>query len=525
MALPERPDEGSVRSKTPKSISLTGRINLIVIVSLAIGLGLVAALFATSLVNARQRLTKEALVREADMLYTSIENFMMVGEAPIVIKFFTEVRRLDTGFILGLFRRNGESAFSDNATIAMVNGNLGQSRFTPRTEPALAIMPPERPYFDAASMAPTQSIFFRWKDGGRTYDRVYRPLLNLPKCTACHGADHTIRGVIDLRTDVTPFLMAQQATIGASTAGFIFMVIALALVIGRFMRSVVVRPVQAIGRVCTAVTEGDFSGRVDVTRSDEVGQLAATVNDMVQGLYERFELTKYVSADTISSITDGQQPKRVTRTLLFSDVRGFTAYTEQHGADAVVSVLNRLIEEQVRIIHGHGGDIDKFVGDEIVAVFSGDGAPMRACLAAGEIRDLAGRASEFDGLVVGVGIATGTVIQGMIGFSRRADFTVIGDPVNVASRLCSVARAGEAMVCDCTFNEMRTLGQTLLVPAITSLRDSPPTRPAPGNSAMSETGSRMTFMGPYRVKLKGKAEEQRVYLLTGADVGQGGPRG
>ena len=74
---------------------------------------------------------------------------------------------------------------------------------------------------------------------------------------------------------------------------------------------------------------------------------------MVGGLHERFELTKYVSASTISSLTATQEPKRVSRTLVFTDVRGFTSYTERRPPEHVVSALNRLLD----------GDIDKFVGE------------------------------------------------------------------------------------------------------------------------------------------------------------------
>jgi len=109
--------------------------------------------------------------------------------------------------------------------------------------------------------------------------------------------------------------------------------------------------------------------------------------------------------------------------------------------EQVVRVLNRLLERQSEIIRAHGGDIDKFAGDEIVAVFSGDRGPSSACAAALGIAELCARnAAEFDRLAVGAGIATGSVIHGMIGSRRRADFTVIGDSVDLASRLCGIAR-------------------------------------------------------------------------------------
>jgi len=257
----------------------------------------------------------------------------------------------------------------------------------------------------------------------------------------------------------------------------------LTLVIGSFLRSVVLRPVQSIGRLCSEVTSGNFKGRVDVRSGDEIGVLARTVNTMVDGLRERFELTKYVSAGTIDSLSTSQEPRRVLRTLLFTDVRGFTSFTERRPPEQVVQVLNLLLDRQSEIIQRHGGDIDKFAGDEIVAVFSGDDAPRRACAAAFGIADLCRRnAVELQDLVVGAGVATGSVIQGRIGSLRRADFTVIGDSVNLASRLCSLAKGLQVVVSDSTKTAAETAFQ---------------------------------FRGPYSVKVKGKSDAQRVWLLAG----------
>jgi len=468
-------------------LGLAGRINLVVVSTLFIGLGLVGYLYATSLSSAREGLVDSNLQRESDILYLSIENFMLPGDAPVAARFFDEVAGLSAGYSLRLYRRNGAMAFSDNMTIDAVNAAIRKTRFERRNELAKTVLSvdiSDRLQFDKATAIPPESVFFSWKDSGRSYKRVYRPLLNLPKCAGCHGSDHTIRGVIDIRADVTNEVRSEALTVAVSASGFALMALALAAIIGRILRAVVVGPVIAIGRLCLDVSGGDFTGRVDVKRDDEIGGLAATVNDMVHGLRERYELTKYVSAGTITSLASSQEPRRVERTLLFTDVRGFTAYTERNGVEAILAVLNGLLEKQAEIIAAHGGDIDKFVGDEVVAVFSGDDAPARACDAALDIRvAVAANAAAYDSLAVGIGIATGHVIQGMVGSHRRADFTVLGDVVNVASRLCSKAKAGQILVCDCTKD---------------------------GLGAGSHT-----MAGPYRVTLKGKAEPQIVYLLQG----------
>jgi len=471
-------------------LGLAGRINLVVVSTLVAGLGIVAYLFASNLTTARENLVNNNLQRQSDILYLSIENFMMPGEAPIAATFFEDVAGLGTGYALGLYRRDGSAAFSDDKTIDTVNLILGREQFLKRVQgqglPPMG--PPESGPFSQATSIPPESVFFSVEEAGEYYKRVYRPLLNLPKCTACHGSDHTIRGVLDIRVDVSNVVRDERITIAASAGGFVVMALTLAAVIGRILRSLVVGPVRAIGRLCMDVTGGNFSGRVDVRRNDEIGGLATTVNNMVQGLRERYELTKYVSAGTISSLASGQEPRRVERTLLFTDVRGFTAYTERHGAEAILGVLNGLLEKQASIVTAHGGDIDKFVGDAVVAVFSGEDAPVRAVQASIAIQKaIAEGAKTYDNLAVGVGIATGHVVQGMVGSSTRADFTVLGDAVNVASRLCSLAKPGQILVCDCT-------------------RD----RIAKGLFQMA---------GPYKARLKGKTEAQLVYMVKSTQRG------
>jgi adenylate cyclase len=467
-----------------RSLSLTLKVDLLLIAALAIGVGAVMAAFTLSLLGSRDRLTRDNLVQQGNILYTSIENFMIPGDAPIAVKFFGKVSIASPDYSIRLYRRDGVSAFSDNATIDKVNSNQSARKFARR-----AVVPeqgamPNRPNLDKATGNPPQEAFFRDDAGGRSYFRAYRPLINLPKCTVCHGSDHTVRGVIDIRSDVTSVVAAQNLTLGAGLAGFFVVVGALALVLGSFLRRVVLDPVKQIGRLCADVASGRFEGRVEVRSGDEIGSLARTVNTMVEGLYERYELTKYVSAGTIGAIKEkAQEPKRVERTLFFSDVRGFTSYTESREPEHVVEVLNRLLDKQSEIIQENGGTIDKFVGDEVVAYFQDEDGPVRACRTATAIAKFcAEHAPENDGLNVGMGIATGAVILGMVGSSRRADFTVIGDPVNIAARLCSLAKGGQVIASDAT---------------------------------RSKAAGAYAFQGPLAAKLKGKAAPQRVWILAG----------
>lgn len=148
-------------------------------------------------------------------------------------------------------------------------------------------------------------------------------------------------------------------------------------------------------------------------------------------------------------------------TVLFSDIRGFTSMSDGVAPAAVVSMLNEYFEAMVEIVFEHGGVLDKFIGDGLMAVW---GTPVSspddaasAVRAAHQMRRAldeavnAARAKRGDPpLKAGYGIATGRVIAGAMGGTRRQDFTVIGDTVNLASRLCGEARPGQLLVCEAT---------------------------------------------------------------------------
>lgn len=138
------------------------------------------------------------------------------------------------------------------------------------------------------------------------------------------------------------------------------------------------------------------------------------------------------------------EPRLVDCTLFFSDVRGFTVFSERHAPRRVIDVLNRIIALQVDVLEAAGGDVDKFIGDAVFARFEGQDRAAAAVRAAAEIqRQLRDGALP---LSVGIGIASGAVVAGVIGAADRYDYTVLGDAVNVASRLCSAAGPDETVV-------------------------------------------------------------------------------
>ena len=214
-------------------------------------------------------------------------------------------------------------------------------------------------------------------------------------------------------------------------------------------------PILSIGRVAERVGDGDFTARVDNVRSkDEIGDLSARINVMAAQLGERLELMKFVSHGTMSAIQEAKQAgmsrggSRHSVSVLFSDIRGYTEFSESVAPEVVIDMLNMYLEVQSRIVEEHGGDIDKFIGDALVAVFEGDTMEQRAVACAVEIKHsmatLLAQNPKY-GLDVGLGIASGEVVMGAMGASDRMDFTVLGSVVNLSARLCGKAAPGEVL--------------------------------------------------------------------------------
>ncbi|MEY8842453.1 adenylate/guanylate cyclase domain-containing protein [Cribrihabitans sp. XS_ASV171] len=216
------------------------------------------------------------------------------------------------------------------------------------------------------------------------------------------------------------------------------------------------RPILQIGRVAEQVGEGNFGVRVQNVRArDEIGDLAGRINHMIAHLGERIELMKFVSAGTVSAIQRAEQAgmkrggERRRVSVIFTDIRGYTEFSERVPPETVIEVLNQYFDVQSDIVQDHGGDIDKFIGDALVAVFEGEEMEARATACAVGITEAMVRLLEEHPeheLHVGIGVASGEVVMGAMGAQARMDFTVLGSTVNRAARLCSKAAPDQALV-------------------------------------------------------------------------------
>ena len=229
--------------------------------------------------------------------------------------------------------------------------------------------------------------------------------------------------------------------------------LALGFVAMRIAGRSVVEPIEVVREALRRVQRGDLSAEIPVYDGSEVGLLQAGFNQMTAGLRDRERIREafgtYLDqevAEHILASGTSLAGEEVEVTAMFIDIRDFTGFAERAGAREVVAAINRLFERIVPIVREHGGHVDKFVGDGLLAVF---GAPSRqsdhadrALAAALEIEG-----AVRDELPIGIGLSSGTVIAGNVGGGGRLEFSVIGDAVNVAARVEECTRAtGDTML-------------------------------------------------------------------------------
>jgi adenylate cyclase len=238
--------------------------------------------------------------------------------------------------------------------------------------------------------------------------------------------------------------------------------VGLGVVASALLARSITAPVARLVEATEQVAAGNFHHTVDVKSGDELGALARSFNAMTRGLRERADMQKFVSQSTMEMI---QSPVRASAgerkhlTILFSDIRGFSRFAEERPPEDAVEWLNRCLGMQAELVRKHGGDVDKFVGDGLFALFAGDDMAFDAVRCAVEIHRGMDALIAPGGTVLdlGMGIVTGDVILGSIGGGNRLDFTAVGNQVNICSRLCAMAAPREILVAESTYLLVRDL--------------------------------------------------------------------
>ena len=223
-----------------------------------------------------------------------------------------------------------------------------------------------------------------------------------------------------------------------------------------FLSDRMVKQILELSEGARQIGRGNLNVKISVKSNDELGQLAREFNNMVMHLKEKLHMQKFVSPITRKMIkrylfandeSITSQNREVA--LLFSDVRDFSRFALHYPPETVVEVINVYLDLQARIIERFDGAVDKFMGDQIMAVFEGPHRNENLVECAVTIqRSIANlnqaRLDEREEiLTVGIGINVGHAVIGNIGSKDRMDYTVVGDAVNLASRFCDVAKSGQ----------------------------------------------------------------------------------
>lgn len=263
-----------------------------------------------------------------------------------------------------------------------------------------------------------------------------------------------------------------------------------ALTLGAILSWSLIRPVRKVDRALELIADGDFDARVHVPNRDEFGNLTRNLNRTTESLSTLYNdlgslnahlqetvdakvaelarasrLKRYLSPQLAESILSGAQDvelgsSRKFLTTFFSDVRGFTAAAERMEPEELVNELNDYLSEMTEIVFRHGGTLDKYVGDAVM-VFFGDPLPQEdhAERAVRMGMEMLERMRELENhwlrkynevFQIGIGISTGWVTVGDIGSAARTDYTVLGNQVNLASRLADKAEPRQILVTERT---------------------------------------------------------------------------
>lgn len=238
----------------------------------------------------------------------------------------------------------------------------------------------------------------------------------------------------------------------ATSIGLVIALIAFGVFMSALLARSLRRPLGRMRNAAQNIQKGNFAIKLPIDTTDELGDLADSINEMARGLDEKEKIKESFGRAVDPRVRDYLLERggemggvEVEATILFSDIRGFTSFSEAHSAPEVVEWLNTYFERMAECVRMHGGIVNKYVGDAILAVFN---APLPldnhtqagvAC-AFSMLRSLEELNAELRGrgvpeVRIGIGLHTGSVVAGNIGSRDRQEFTVIGDAVNTASRI------------------------------------------------------------------------------------------
>jgi class 3 adenylate cyclase len=346
-----------------------------------------------------------------------------------------------------------------------------------------------------------REIDLRFDDAGAQVLALYRRgdldrALDL-HISAEHEISHELEDELNLLIDTSERRIVSANRELGSLHGLLTVVIAIfagvslifALGLGAILSWSVIRPVRKMDSALARIADGNFEEHVDVPNRDEFGRLTVnlnrtstrlatlysdlttlnenlekTIEEQLTQLRRAEQLRRYLAPQVADAVLSGGgsvelASTRRNLTILFVDIRGFTSMAERMEPEELIDALNQYFTAMTDVVFRHGGTLDKYVGDGILAFF-GDPIPFedhaeRAVATGFEMRsqldDLRGTwVQRGEDLNVGIGISTGYVTVGNIGSTTRTEYTVIGNHVNLASRLATIAEPHQILVSERT---------------------------------------------------------------------------
>ena len=302
------------------------------------------------------------------------------------------------------------------------------------------------------------------KEGKPTYTKVYGDAHGhwISGLAPIKNEAGEVTGILEADYKVEKFNKEVTETIKKIVLGSLILIIN-SIIIVIFMASKFTNPIKSIQKEARKITKGNYdSTKLNIKNKDEIGDLAKDFEKMNVSLKERFHLQKYISKDTVDMIKKmishevDERGEKKELAILFSDIRGFTKFSERRDPEKVIAMLNLYLGAQSDVIKKYNGRIDKYVGDEIIALFEGSNNSERAIQAATEMQEVVQKINQKQKeiLQIGIGIAKGDVFMGSIGGNDLKDYTAIGSYMNLASRLCSGASAKEVIITERIRNEV-----------------------------------------------------------------------
>jgi len=268
-------------------------------------------------------------------------------------------------------------------------------------------------------------------------------------------------------SDITWQQLARKMTMELLLVSFLVLLVAMVAVF--WLAGRMSKPMELLAQGSQLVAGGDFTIRLPTDSNDEIGDAMHAFNHMVDELEHkskmRNDLGRYLHPELLSSVFDdhrhGPTSERMEVTVLFADMVRFTPFSQHADTAEVIETLNSFFGLFNSVITYFGGHVDKFIGDAVMAVFNhphrDDNHPLQAAMAALAMVECCRRLhlkrpGDGEEVAFRVGINRGEVIVGNIGTGERLEFTVIGDAVNVASRMEGLGSGNQVVASACSFD-------------------------------------------------------------------------